>query len=101
MGESYKVIAEVFEIRSEPGKQPCSLYSIGDKFDLSDMEDRAKLCHWAFHSMLPFWSVLRFGGTLPWEPDPDVAYVACPDPNNVVVFKLSRTREQEEKAKDE
>jgi uncharacterized repeat protein (TIGR04076 family) len=34
-----------------------------------------------------------FGGSFPWEKDPDVTTVACPDPDNPVVFELRRLRQ--------
>ena len=43
--------------------------------------------------MFPFLTVLEFGGSLPWEPHPDKAFVACPDPHNIVVFELRRAGE--------
>ena len=93
MSKVYRIIARVHETRAELGKSPCRLYKVGDEFDTSQPEDRAKICRWAFNSLFPFLTVLEFGGTLPWEPDPDRAYVACPDPHNIVVFELRREGE--------
>ncbi len=93
MTKRYGVIARISELRSEPSGNPCSLYQIGNEFDLSKAEERAKICRWAYNSMLPFIAVLEFGGSLPWEPDPERALVACPDPHNVVVFELIRKEE--------
>jgi len=90
MSRPYKVIAKISELRSEPSGNPCSMYQLGTEFDLSKPEERSKICRWAFNSMMPFIAVLEFGGALPWEPDPERAFVACPDPHNVVVFELIR-----------
>ena len=90
MSKVYRIIARVHEMRAEPGKSPCRLYKVGDEFDISKPEERAKICRWAFNALFPFLTVLEFGGTLPWEPKPDRAYVACPDPHNIVVFELRR-----------
>lgn len=93
MSKRYRIIARVAELRAQPGKSPCSLYKVGDEFDLTIPEEKEKVCRWAYNSLMPFMTVLEFGGTLPWEPDPDQAYVACPDPHNVVVFELKRAGE--------
>ena len=50
------------------------------------------MCFFAFHALFPVSQVLLFGGVLPWEKDPDVTRVACPDPDNPVVFELRRLR---------
>ena len=90
MTKRYRIIARVSQLRHESGSRPCSLYSAGDEFDLTVSEERAKICRWAYNSMMPFIAVLEFGGALPWEPDSKRAFVACPDPHNVVVFELIR-----------
>ncbi|MFX0107874.1 MAG: TIGR04076 family protein [Candidatus Hodarchaeota archaeon] len=91
MSKPYRITARVSELRSEPTGKPCGLYKVGDEFNLSDLEERTKVCRWAYNSMLPFIAVLEFGGSLPWEPDPERAFVSCPDPHNVVVFELVRS----------
>jgi uncharacterized repeat protein (TIGR04076 family) len=95
MAKEYRIIARVHELRHKPGKNPCRLYKLGEEFDLSKPEEKEKVCRWAYNSMYPFITVLEYGGTLPWEPDSDRAYVACPDPHNVVVFELRRAGELE------
>jgi uncharacterized repeat protein (TIGR04076 family) len=94
MAKTYRIIARVAELRHESGKGPCRLYKLGDEFDLSKPEEKEKVCRWAYNAMFPFLTVLEYGGTLPWEADPGRAYVACPDPNNVVVFELRRAGER-------
>ena len=54
----------------------------------------AGMCSWAFCTLYPFSQVLQFGGSFPWEPDGDAARVACPDPDNPVVFELRVVRRQ-------
>ncbi len=93
MTKEYRIIARVHELRHKPDKNPCRLYKLGEEFDLSKPEEKEKVCRWAYNSMYPFIAVLEYGGTLPWEPHPDRAYVACPDPHNVVVFELRRAGE--------
>ena len=70
------------------GKGTCSLgHTIGDIFHIGD----GKLCPWAQHTLMPFATALRLGGTIPWkETKTDEIEIGCPDPENVVVFKLTR-----------
>jgi len=70
-------------------KGVCPLgHKVGDKFSWPG--DTGKLCPHAFYVLYPAVDVLRFGGTYPWEDDPDTAHICCPDPNNPVVFEIKR-----------
>lgn len=83
---SHKVNIEIVEIQGSGG---CSYgHKVGDRFEVQANEQPAGLCAWAFNSIFPFLTVLRFGGSLPWEEEGE-AKVCCPDPTNPVVFKLS------------
>ncbi|MFC2122736.1 TIGR04076 family protein [Bacteroidota bacterium] len=64
-------------------------HKVGDEFIVGEIL-LSGMCSWAFCSLFPFATVLKFGGSLPWESDPDVTTVACPDPENPVVFELRR-----------
>ena len=64
-------------------------HSVGDEFVIGQ-KTPPELCSWAFCSLFPFAEVLQFGGSFPWEEDADIARVACPDPENQVVFELRR-----------
>jgi uncharacterized repeat protein (TIGR04076 family) len=44
----------------------------------------------AFASLLPYITTLRFGGSFPWEKDPDSGTFCCPDPEVVNTFRLER-----------
>jgi uncharacterized repeat protein (TIGR04076 family) len=63
---------------------------VGDEFVISTTSTPAGMCPWALYALFPFAEILQFGGTLPWEKDPDRTTVACPDPANPVVFELER-----------
>ena len=65
-------------------------HRIGDEFIIADKTPH-DVCSWAFHTLFPFAEVLQYGGSFPWEKDPDKATVACPDPGNPVVFELKRS----------
>jgi uncharacterized repeat protein (TIGR04076 family) len=82
-----EIIARIESIRGscEAG------HRLGDEFVIGEITPPG-LCSWAFHALFPFAEVLRYGGSFPWETDPDTATVACPDAANPVVFVLKRTR---------
>lgn len=64
-------------------------HSVGDEFIIGQ-NTVSGMCSWAFYTLFPFAEVLQFGGSFPWEKDPDKAIVACPDATNPVVFELRR-----------
>ena len=64
-------------------------HKVGDEFIIGQ-KTPAGLCSWAFSAIFPFAEVLEFGGSFPWEKDKDKAIVACPDPENPVVFEVRR-----------
>jgi len=64
-------------------------HRVGDEFVIGQKTPH-NLCSWAFYTLFPFAEVLQFGGSLPWEHDPNKATVVCPDPANPVVFELRR-----------
>jgi len=66
-------------------------HKTGDEFPIGDTTP-AGMCSYAFQTIFPAATVLQFGGSFPWEDDPDKATVACPDPANPVVIELRRTR---------
>jgi uncharacterized repeat protein (TIGR04076 family) len=66
-------------------------YRVGDEFVVSG-KTPPNHCAAAYCSLFPYIRVLEFGGTFPWEKDKDKAIVACPDPENPVVFELRRTQ---------
>jgi len=46
------------------------------------------MCGMAFNTIYPVALALSTGGTLPWQEDPDVITLACPDPDVHNVFEL-------------
>ena len=64
-------------------------HQAGDEFIIGQTTPEG-LCSWAFVALFPFAEPLQFGSSFPWEKDPDKARVACPDPDNPVVFELRR-----------
>jgi len=64
-------------------------HKVGDEFVIGE-KTPPDLCSWAFYSLFPFAIVLQFGGSFPWDKDPNKATVACPDAASPVVFELRR-----------
>ena len=68
-------------------------HKVGDEFIIDPVRTPAGMCPWALCALFPFAETLQFGGTFPWEKTPGTARVACPDPDNPVVFELRLTKE--------
>jgi len=81
----FEVVARVV---SQKGKCVAG-HEVGDEFAMGQTTP-PWMCSWAFYTLFPFAEVLQFGGSFPWEDDPNRATVACPDPGNPVVFELRR-----------
>ena len=64
-------------------------HRVGDEFVIGQKAPLG-ICSWAFYTLFPFAEVLQFGGSFPWEKDPNKATIACPDPENPVIFELRR-----------
>ena len=69
------------------GKCP-SGFQVGRTWIVSDNLCPEGMCSWAFHSIFPSLSTLRFNGRFPWNEEP-IATVCCPDADNPVVFRLT------------
>ena len=74
----------------EAGSCPMEL-KVGDEFELGPTPPEG-ICSWAYNAILPFATVLRFGGRFPWQ-ESDTVEVCCPDANNPVVFELRAIEE--------
>lgn len=64
-------------------------HKVGDEFIIGQTTPPG-MCSWAFYTLFPFAESLEFGGSFPWESGPDKVRVACPDPDNPVVFEVRR-----------
>jgi len=88
MPEISKVVAKVI---SQKGSCDAG-HKVGDEWIIENKTPEG-ICLSAFCALIPNVRTLRFGGSFPWEADPDATTVACPDANNPVVFELRRVRE--------
>jgi len=64
-------------------------HQVGDEFVVG-RHTPGGICMGAFGSLMPFITALRFGGSFPWEKNPDEGTFCCPDPKVVNVFHLER-----------
>ena len=87
MGETYDVAVKVISQKGTCAAE----HKVGDEWVIGAKTPEG-ICIPAFDVLFPYAQVLMFGGSLPWEDDPDVAILACPDADNPVVFELRRLR---------
>ena len=86
MTDKSKITIEVVDILE---KGSCNYgHEVGQMFDYP--ADKGKMCTAALHSLYPYALGLQMGASFPWEDDPDVITVCCPDYKNPVVFRISR-----------
>jgi uncharacterized repeat protein (TIGR04076 family) len=69
---------------------PCHFgHKIGDEW-VFDNRTPAGMCSSAYNAVYPMALVLLTGGSFPWQQDPDVMTVACPDPEVNNIFEIRR-----------
>jgi len=65
----------------------------GEEWLVNGREDRWRsppICIFALGALMPSLQLLMYGGSFPWERDPNVIVGACTDVNNPVLFELRR-----------
>lgn len=71
-------------------QSPCHIgHKIGDEW-VFDYMTPGGMCSLAYNAIYPFALTLQFGGTFPWQDDPDVYEAACPDGQVNNIFQLRR-----------
>ena len=88
MAESYQVSIKVISQKGTCGMG----HKVGDEW-IVDWKTPEGICLGAFNGLSLSLQVLMYGGSFPWEKDPDRTTVACPDPDNPVVFEIRRVRD--------
>ena len=68
-------------------------HKVGDKWIVS-AHSPGGICLSAYRIMEAYSDVLKYGGTFPWQEDPDVTRAICPDPANPVVFEIKRLKKK-------
>jgi uncharacterized repeat protein (TIGR04076 family) len=85
-------MAEIYDVSIKliGNQQPChNGHQIGDEWILGN-KTPGGICWAAYNSIFPFALVLKHGGSFPWQSDPNVMTVSCPDCEVVNVFELRR-----------
>lgn len=71
-------------------KNPCHAgHKIGEEWDF-DFRPPQGLCGFAYNSLFPFAVALKTGGTFPWQSNPDVVTISCPDGEVGNLFEIRR-----------
>jgi uncharacterized repeat protein (TIGR04076 family) len=71
-------------------QKPCHIgHQVGDEW-LFQYKTPGGMCSLAYNAIFPFALVLKYGGTFPWQSNPDVVMASCPDPEVFNVFELRR-----------
>ncbi len=87
MAEIYEVVVKVVSQKGHCGAG----HSVGNEWVIGTKTPEG-ICLSAFNTLFPSLRVMRFGGSFPWETNPDVTTVACSDAQNPVVFELTRSQ---------
>ena len=62
-------------------------HRVGDRFDFDTQ--RGELCPMAMHAAFPYVDILRYGGSIPGQPE-GTAVFCCPDADVINVFKIEK-----------
>jgi uncharacterized repeat protein (TIGR04076 family) len=95
MKKPAKVVMKVLSVQGncETKHFPGQEIEVSGDVTLSATGNPGTVCPALYYAIYPNLRVLRFGGSLPWEKDENVAQIACPDPVNPVVVQLRRIKE--------
>ena len=85
MAERYEVAVKVISQKGTCANE----HKVGDEWVIGTKTPEG-ICMSAFNALYPAARVFMFGGAHPWDDDPDVTTIACPDAENPVVFELRR-----------
>jgi len=68
-------------------------HKVGDTWELKGFKEMVpqNMCPSAFKNIYEAVMVMRYGGQYPWQPDPEIYTLTCPDPNVRNKFELRRT----------
>lgn len=71
-------------------------HKVGDCIKVSPLNP-GNLCGSAFHAIYPMLMALDMDGKLPWDPEGNVIYSACPDLKNQMTMEIHRIPKEENK----
>ncbi|QGP92584.1 hypothetical protein MGLY_19700 [Neomoorella glycerini] len=81
-----KIVVE--RVTEHPERGVCHCHQVGQEYTFDFERCPVDFCAAAFHTLWPHLRVLELGGRHPWDAEEGVTYVACPDPNKPVIFKI-------------
>ena len=67
-------------------------HQVGDIYDFDT--ERGKLCPMAMHVAFPYVDILRYGGSIPGQPEGEAVF-CCPDVDTINVFRIQRVEEED------
>jgi uncharacterized repeat protein (TIGR04076 family) len=77
-------------IRLVGNRSPCHVgHQIGEEW-VFDYFTPPRMCGLAYNAIYPFALALQYGATFPWQEEPDVITVSCPDTEVGNMFELRR-----------
>jgi uncharacterized repeat protein (TIGR04076 family) len=83
--KEYEVVIKLVSHRN-----PCHVgHQIGDEW-IFNYFTPPRMCGMAYNALYPVALALQYGATFPWQEDPDVITMACPDAEVGNVFELRR-----------
>jgi len=88
-----KIKITVVKVTNDENAGVCHMHKLGDTFSCEFERCPGNICAAAWNSMWPQLRVVELGGRHPWDAEPGVTYVGCPDPNKPVVFKIEALEE--------
>ena len=65
-------------------------HQVGDSYDFDT--ERGKLCPMAMHVAFLYADIIRYGGSIPGQPD-GTAVFSCPDADTLNIFRVERIEE--------
>lgn len=96
MGKRYKIRVSVHSVHGTCHQA----HKVGQEFIIGRWSPKG-ICMSAFGSIYPAIRVLQYGGSFPFEKNPNAAHIPCPDAENQVVFRIERLGEVDENIKEE
>lgn len=80
----------IIRIKLLRNDRPCHFgHQVGDEWEF-DHATPAGMCSMAYNSLYPVIFTLRNGGSFPWQEDPDVVEMSCPDGEVHNIFEVRR-----------
>ena len=84
--KKFKLMGKIIEVNGECYADHFAEEEIDLTLELKGKIVRSvPLCPFFFNVIFPYLNTLQFGGTLPWQEDPNILIDACPDSEKVKI----------------